>query len=125
SEAFGFVQIEAMACGCPVINTNIPNSGVSWVSLHEESGLTIPMDDPEALAKAALRLLNEPGLHARLAYRARRRAAAEFGDETMAQRSLAIYQQVLGQAEAAKDFVPGPIPVPAFGWVSANPVQAG
>ena len=72
SEAFGIVQVEAMASGCPVINTAIPHSGVSWVSPHEETGLTVPMDDPKALAAAAHRILEEPGLRDRLADAGRR-----------------------------------------------------
>jgi rhamnosyl/mannosyltransferase len=95
SESFGIVQVEAMACGCPVINTNIPHSGVSWVSRHEETGLTVPRDDPLALAAAAQRLLTEPGLRSRLAAAARRRAALEFDHRVMAERSIAIYRDVL------------------------------
>lgn len=95
SEAFGIVQVEAMASGCPVINADIPHSGVAWVSLHEQTGLTVPVDDPLALADAANRLLTEPGLHARLAAGARARAVAEFDHRTMAERSLSIYAQVL------------------------------
>jgi glycosyltransferase involved in cell wall biosynthesis len=98
SEAFGIVQVEAMASGCPVINTYIPHSGVSWVSRHEETGLTVPVNDPVALADAANRLLTEPGLRDRLAAGARARAIREFDHRTMAQRSLAIYRGVLAGA---------------------------
>jgi rhamnosyl/mannosyltransferase len=95
TEAFGLVQVEAMACGCPVVNTAIPHSGVPWVSPHEETGLTVPPNDPAAFAAAARRLLAEPGLRTRLAAAARHRAAAEFDHRLMAERSLAIYRRVL------------------------------
>ena len=97
SEAFGLVQVEAMASGCPVINATIPQSGVSWVSRHEESGLTVPVNDPIALADAANRLLTEPELRNRLAAGARSRATLEFDHRVMAERSLNLYRQVLGE----------------------------
>ncbi|GAC1465124.1 MAG: glycosyltransferase family 4 protein [Isosphaeraceae bacterium] len=99
SEAFGLVQVEAMASGCPVINTEIPHSGVPWVSSHEETGLTVPVNDPQAIASAARRLLSEPGLRERLIDAARRRAVEEFDHRVMAERSLAIYRRVLAGAD--------------------------
>jgi rhamnosyl/mannosyltransferase len=99
SEAFGLVQLEAMACGCPVINTQIAGSGVAWVSPHEVSGLTIPVNDHEALARAANRLLDEPGLRERLSRQARERASTEFGDDRMARRTLEVYERVLAIAK--------------------------
>lgn len=98
SEAFGLVQVEAMACGCPVVNAAIAGSGVPWVSRDEETGLTVPVDDPGALAAAAGRLLCEPGLRSRLAAAARVRAREEFDHLSMARRSLAIYGEVLDAA---------------------------
>ena len=91
SEAFGLVQVEAMASRCPVINAEIPHSGVPWVSPHEETGLTVAVDDPIALADAANRLLTEPGLRERLAIAARNRAIREFDHRVMARRSLDLY----------------------------------
>jgi rhamnosyl/mannosyltransferase len=111
SEAFGLVQVEAMAGGCPVINTRIPHSGVPWVSPHEQTGLTVPVNDPGALAAAAQRLLDDPPLRARLIAAGRARAAAEFDHRVMAERSLAVYRAVLD----------GPAAAPAEGWPALVP----
>jgi rhamnosyl/mannosyltransferase len=92
SEGFGLVQVEAMAAGCPVINTAIPGSGVAWVCRHEREGLTAAVSDAAGFAAAANRFLAEPGLRERLAASGRARAAAEFDHRVMAERSLAIYR---------------------------------
>jgi glycosyltransferase involved in cell wall biosynthesis len=93
SEAFGMVQVEAMASGCPTINCNISGSGVPWVCRHEREGLTVPINDARAFAGAARRLLEEEGLRERLSQGARLRAE-KFSDTLMAQRSLAVYHRL-------------------------------
>lgn len=103
SEAFGLVQVEAMASGCPVVNTDIPGSGVPWVSRHEETGLTVPMNDPGALADASRRLLTETGLRERLVRCGRERAVERFGHSTMASRSLEVYGECLRRASDGTD----------------------
>jgi rhamnosyl/mannosyltransferase len=95
SEGFGLVQVEAMASGCPVINTFVPHSGVSWVSRDGESGLTIRVGDAEGLATASRRLLEEPGLRSRLSGLAVARAKREFDDGVMARRSLELYARAI------------------------------
>lgn len=120
SEAFGIVQVEAMACRCPVINAAIPHSGVAWVSPHELTGLTVTVDDPVALADAANRLIAEPGLRERLAAAARERAIREFDHRVMARRSLAIYDRVLGGRQARE--APG-AGSPAIASIRPEPVS--
>jgi rhamnosyl/mannosyltransferase len=95
SEGFGLVQVEAMASGCPVINTAIPASGVSWVSRDGESGLTVTPGDPIEFAKKAKFLSESPRLIESLSEGARKRAALLFDAVAMAHKSISIYQAAL------------------------------
>jgi glycosyltransferase involved in cell wall biosynthesis len=93
SEAFGIAQIEAMAAGLPVVNTQL-DSGVPFVSLHEQTGLTVPPADSDQLAAAINRLLDNPDLAATFGRAAGLRAKQEFAVDVMAARTLSLYDQI-------------------------------
>jgi len=96
SEAFGIAQIEAMACGKPVVSTRL-DTGVPYVNRHEETGLIVEPANATALADGLGRLLRDPALRLRLGEAARRRARAEFSVERMIERVGRIYETVLAR----------------------------
>lgn len=77
SEAFGMVQLEAMAAGRPVISTDL-KSGVPYVNRHEVTGLIVPPSDQLALAAAMKVLLENEPYASSLGEAAQRRVLAEF-----------------------------------------------
>lgn len=92
SEAFGLVQLEAMAAGLPVVNTAIPG-GVPFVSPDGETGITVPPADPEALAAALGRLLDDAALRRTLGEAGRARVRERFSAARMAAETLALYRE--------------------------------
>lgn len=107
SEAFGIVQLEAMACGKPVINTNLA-TGVPYVSVHQQTGLTVPPADSTSLSQAINLLLNNPELREKYGRQARKRVQAEFTCRAMAERTAAVYEWVV---EAGRS---GELPISAL-----------
>ena len=108
SEAFGLVQLEAMATGKPVVNTWLP-SGVPYVSLDKVTGFTVPPADPASLSASLSRLLSDDELRERYGAAALHRVQSEFSLQRMADRTLAVYEQAL-----TRDRVPQP--QGAYSW---------
>ena len=98
SEAFGIVQIEAMANGLPVINTNL-HTGVPYVSVNNVTGLTVPPRDADSLAAAIRLLLDRADLRAQFWQSARLRVSDEFTVAKMKERTIDLYNDVLGLAK--------------------------
>jgi rhamnosyl/mannosyltransferase len=92
AEGFGIVQVEAMASGLPVINTNL-NTTVPLIARHESEGLTVEVGDAQALAQAINRLLGDPALAARLADNGRRRAQASYSNEAFVKGMQEVYRK--------------------------------
>lgn len=98
SEAFGLVQIEAMAFGKPVINTNLP-SGVPYVSLDGETGLTVEPGSVDELAEAMQWMVDHKEERLQMGERARERMKAEYRLEDMTARTLALYKELTANQE--------------------------
>jgi glycosyltransferase involved in cell wall biosynthesis len=96
SEAFGIVQLEAMAAGRPVVSCDV-GTGVAWVNQDGITGLVVPPRDPDRLAAALNRLLDDPPLRARLGAAGQARVQQEFTQARMLERIERLYQQVLAR----------------------------
>jgi glycosyltransferase involved in cell wall biosynthesis len=90
AEGFGLVLIEAMAAGIPVVATDVP--GIRDVVKNELTGLLVPPAQPQKLADAINRLINDPLLRNRLIEAASRDVRERFTWDIV----LPKYRQLLG-----------------------------
>ena len=94
AEALGIVQLEAMACGLPVVCTEL-GTGTSYVNRDGATGLVVPPNDPRALSVAINRLLAAPALRAKMGVEGRRRVKSEFSLQEMVRKTITFYEEAL------------------------------
>lgn len=92
AEAFGLVALEAQACGCPVIASDLP--GVRTVVKREETGVLVPPHDVPALALAIRSLLEDTTRRERMSVQARTRACEAYSWETHLSVLQELYRDV-------------------------------
>ena len=90
SEAFGLVQLEAMACGKPVVCTQL-NNGVNVVNQAGITGLAVPVRNATALAAALNTLLNDDALRSKLGQQAQAHAISGYSLTAMSNSHVALY----------------------------------
>ncbi|WP_052536151.1 glycosyltransferase [Bradyrhizobium sp. ORS 375] len=100
AETFGLVQLEAMACGVPVVNTLLPTA-VPHICRDGFEGLSVPPGDAGALATAIKMLLDDPMLASRLGKAGRVRAQTCFTTEKFAERIWHCYVSERGGSEGS------------------------
>jgi len=93
-EPLGIVNLEAMACGTAVVASAV--GGIPEVVSDGETGLLVPSDDPAALAAALGALIADPARATALGRAGRERAVAEFGWQSVAAQTAALYAELAG-----------------------------
>ncbi|NUO40493.1 MAG: glycogen synthase [Streptomyces sp.] len=97
-EPLGIVNLEAMACGTPVVASKV--GGIPEVVDDGKTGLLVPVDDDfePALAHALESVLGDPEGARRMGEAGRERAVGEFGWDAVARRTVRLYEEILKQA---------------------------
>jgi len=96
-ESFGMVALEAMACGTPVVASQV--GGLAFLVRDGVTGYTVPVDEPQALADRLTALVQDPALRRKLGEQALQEAR-QYAWENIAARMIELYQQVLDSASA-------------------------
>lgn len=91
-EAFGIVQIEAMACAKPVIVSDLP--GVRTVVQNNETGFVFENKNIDDLVNKINRLFAEPERYQKFCHNARQRVLENFSDQIISQKLIQIYKNL-------------------------------
>jgi D-inositol-3-phosphate glycosyltransferase len=94
-ESFGMVALEAMACGTPVVASQI--GGLAYLVQDRVTGFTVPVDEPLELANRLSLLLQDQNLRERMGRQAVQ-VAQNYAWDKIASKMLAVYDEMLSNS---------------------------
>jgi D-inositol-3-phosphate glycosyltransferase len=92
-EPFGITPLEAMACGTPVIGSDV--GGIKYSVEDGRTGFLVPPNDPDALAQRICRMITEPGLLSVMRRQAIRRVNSLFTWSRVSDMVANLYERIL------------------------------
>jgi len=98
-ESFGMVALEAMACGTPVVASEV--GGLAFLVQDEVTGFTVPSDEPDTLARRLTELINNPTLRKQMGAQAAK-FAQEYAWSKITARMISLYEDALSKTTNTK-----------------------
>ena len=93
TEGLPLAVVEAGAAGLPIVASDV--GGIPEIITHGANGLLVPPGDPQALAQAIQKLIEDPRMARRLGDAASQAAFERFSAEAMAERYMQLYERLL------------------------------
>lgn len=106
-ESFGLAALEAMACGTPVIASQV--GGLAYLIRDGETGFLVPVREPEALAERIVFLLNHPNERERMG-QAAAQLAQQYTWPSVADQLLAVFEEVMERRFSPRRSSAHPLP---------------
>ena len=99
TEGLGTSLLDAMACAKPIVASRV--GGIPEVVVDGKTGILVPPKDPDRLAQAIVRMMQDRALAASMAEAGYARVTERFTVERMVEETLAVYERLDGSARAA------------------------
>jgi D-inositol-3-phosphate glycosyltransferase len=99
-ESFGMVALEAMACGTPVVASQV--GGLAFLVQDGVTGYTVPSDEPDALAGKLTKLLSDTALRKQMGDQAAR-FARDYSWEIIAGKLIQVYEDLISKGSIERE----------------------
>jgi D-inositol-3-phosphate glycosyltransferase len=120
-EPFGITPLEAMACGTPVIGSNV--GGIRYSVSHGNTGFLVPPNEPDILAKRILEIIDDRVLYRTLSLKCISHVNKFFTWEIVTRDIVSLYEKVRGKENDLRKRINSSLKELMFSWIPGKTQQ--